>query len=105
MATATKPKKVKTTLTTHERLCEFIRKNDLIFEEGNRNSDAVTISGYALHIGVKYSSDIEDAIDEVLPDASSHDYEDELKRVFDYAKDNHYERFWETEQARSMYTF
>ncbi len=89
-----------------EKLEQFIKDNGLQFVEGRRNSDAVVISGYALHLGVSDLSDIENAIDSVFPEVSNSDcYEDELKRVFEYAESNNYGAWWSKSEAKKTYKF
>ena len=93
-----------------KKIINFIKLNNLTFERGRRNTDSTILSGYALHLGI---IDVEELIAiteeyrKTLPKDSNHffDYIDELKRVFVYACDNNYGEFWNTEGAKSSYTF
>ena len=54
-----------------EKLEKFIKDNGIVFSIGKRNFDSVTISGYALSIGITECSQLEKIIDEILPDAET----------------------------------
>lgn len=86
------------------KLEDFIKNNNLTFTEGRRNTDSVILSGYGLFIGVKNAHDLEKVIDLVLP-AAHYDYFSELRRVFQYANENAYDRWWESEIAKNTYKF
>jgi hypothetical protein len=87
-----------------EKLIKFIKDNELNFNTSGSglNSACVIISGYALHLGAINTSEIVGAILQLFPEA---DFEDELNRVFDYASDNNYEKFWSLPKAKEMYKF
>lgn len=88
---------------THEQIVkkieDFIQNNNLIFEEGSRNSDSTIICGYTLHIGGS-CEDINEAINnldnegELTPDSG---WGDELERVWDFAEENNYGKWWTPE--------
>lgn len=78
-------------------LKNFIHKNRISFYEGHRNAPAVKLSGFALFIGYSYSSELSTDFDKVAPKKLDVADFSELDRVFKYAKDNHYERYWERE--------
>ena len=99
---ATEAKKAEA--TNQELLEQFIKDNNLTFAEGNRNTDAVVISGYALHIGVVDVTVIENVIEKTV-ETRGWEYAKELKRVFEYAKDNNYGHWWTIEGAKTMYKF
>lgn len=86
-----------------EKLEKFIKDNNLKFEVGTRNSDSTVISGYALHLGVRDTEPIIEAIESTLK--STADYEGELDRVFNYALRAGYGKFWKTKDAKKLYIF
>lgn len=91
--------------TIESKLKKFIQDNGLTFEEGQRNKDSVIISGYALYLGLEESGLIEDLLDEEYPDVADGELFDEIQRVFNYARIKNYEKFWQTEEAKTMYKF
>lgn len=86
-----------------EKLKQFIKENDLNFNGSGSslNGNCVVISGYALFIGAEYDEMLE-SIDEMFPEA---DYYDEILRVYTYAVDNNYGKYWSTEDAKKRYKF
>lgn len=85
------------------KIRDFIKNNHLSFKYGRRNSDSVILAGYCLHIKCK---DVDNIIKIMHSEVgSSHDYDDEFQRVFKYAINNNYERFWKTEESKKQYTF
>lgn len=91
--------------TKEQKLVQFIRDNGLKFTEGRRNSDAVIISGFALHLGFTSSDDLVDLIDEAIDNTGDDNYWEELCRVFDFANCHNYGAWWGTEEARKQYKF
>ena len=78
-----------------EKLEKFIKDNGIVFNIGKRNFDSVTISGYALSIGITECNQLEKIIDEILPDAETKSgYKEELRKVFPYAKEHNYQNYW-----------
>lgn len=102
---ATKAKKAEA--TNQELLEQFIKNNNLTFEEGKRNTDSVILSGYALHIGESDWTILSDAIDATISGKADENYHEELERVFDYAdaNDNNYGAWWNKPGAKTMYKF
>jgi hypothetical protein len=86
-----------------EKLIKFIKDNKLNFDTSGSglNSACVIISGYALFIEASLD-DITEAVEELFPESV---FVDELSRVFDYAEDNNYEKFWSLPKAKEMYKF
>lgn len=93
------------TINKQGKLEQFILDNNLQFdgEGSDLNSDCCIISGYALHIGAD-ENDIEQAIDNVREDAVGN-YEEELERVFDFAKASNYGSWWKRTEAKEKYKF
>jgi hypothetical protein len=78
-----------------EKLEKFIKGHGLTFTVGKRNSDCTTISGYALSLGITNCHQLENIIDQILPDAEKiSGYKEELRRVFPYAKNHNYQNYW-----------
>lgn len=100
---ATKAKKAEA--TNQELLEQFIKNNNLTFEEGKRNTDSVILSGYALYIGESDVVVLMDAIDNAASETANIDYHEELERVFDYADANDYGAWWKKPGAKTMYKF
>ena len=90
-----------------EKLKTFIKDNNLSFKEGQRNTNATILCGYALFIGVEDLELIEDAIEQVFTFEVWEDGElqDEIDRVFNYTKFNNYGKWWEKPEATKMYKF
>lgn len=88
-----------------EKLELFIKNNRLDFEGigSDINSDYVIISGYALYIGVKTSSEIIKIIGDTLPSNNAHLRE--LSKVFTFARKNDYGDWWNYTEAESLYEF
>lgn len=81
---------------------EFIKNNELSFEEGNRNTTVVVLIGYAQSIGLT-----EVQLDEELQEYYDEDefVADEVTRLFDYCKARNYKKFWSTAEAKKKYKF
>jgi hypothetical protein len=84
------------------KIQKFIDDNRLGFssEGSGLNSNCTVISGYALHIGLELFDDLYNE----MPIMTNDGYE-ELQRVFEYAKDNNYEKYWTTPDAKGRWIF
>lgn len=76
-------------------------KLDLTTDGSALNSTCCIISGYALHIGI---TEINILIN-IFVDYTSNDFDEELTRVFLFAKKNNYGKWWESEEAIKQYIF
>ncbi len=85
-----------------EKLKKFIIDNNLKFEDSGSglNSDCTILAGYACYLG--FSKEDTDTLSTLMPTLHA---EKEFKKVFKYAFDNDYGKFWETEVAKKMYKF
>ena len=83
---------------------QFIKDNNLDFsgEGSSLNSNCVIIAGYACHLDIGYYPDLERIFTNT---ELSSEAKIELERVFDYAWENDYGDFWETDEAKGMYKF
>lgn len=90
-----------------EKLKTFIKDNNLSFEEGERNTNATILCGYALFIGVSDVELIKCALGEYSSTKIWYDseLEDEIERVYIYAKHHNYGKWWEKPEAAKMYKF
>ena len=93
-------------ITKNKDLVNFIIENSLNFNGSGSglNGMCVVLAGYALHLGYTNTEGLKEAINEVFPKAVGN-YEKELERVFTYADDNNYGKYWKTEDAKLMYKF
>lgn len=84
------------------KIKEFIKDNNLSFEEGNRNTTVVILIGYAQHLGLT-----EEELDAELEEQYDEDYfiAEEVTRLFDYCKARNYKKYWATEEAKKKYKF
>lgn len=82
---------------------EFIKNNELTFDgtDSSLNGNCVVLAGFICHITVGSSAGNELIYSLKL----SAEAEEELLRVFDYAYNNNYGEYWDTEDARLAYTF
>lgn len=84
-------------MTKIEKLEKFIKNNKLEFVEGRRNNDITILSGFACYI---------DATEEELKKAIKiPSLDEEIERVFDYAKENDYGEWWTEDAAKIEYKF
>ena len=89
-----------------KELVNFIIENNLNFNGSgsNLNGMCVVLSGYALYRGYTTTEFLKEAVNEVFPKAVGN-YEKELERVFTYADNNLYGKYWTTEEAKLQYKF
>lgn len=80
-------------------LKQFIKKNNLTFKEGQRNTNATVICGYALYI----HKEIEDIINAIPQTVRTGELDVELYRVWDYAEANDYGNWWYEPTNRAKY--
>lgn len=89
-------------------LKKFLKDNKITFkgEGSSLNSDCVVFSGFALHVTCDdgFCTDDLIAIIKSLP-GHNKDFEDEFRRVFDYAYVNSYYLWWNTPKAKAKYKF
>lgn len=93
-----------------QKILDFIVLNDLTFQEGERNSNSTILSGYALYIGITDVNTLIKIIDKYkksTPEDLEYfdNYEEELTRVFNYAKNHDYGKFWNSEDAKTSFKF
>jgi hypothetical protein len=88
-------------MARESKIKRFIRENDLTIDSffSELNSSCVIIAGYACHLKLD-----EETLIKRCP-VLDHEAEEELRRVFRYARDNNYGDFWKTDKAKALYTF
>ena len=83
-------------------LLKFIENNNLTFYPGGRNSNIVSLCGFACAIKATSEQCIE-AI-RTCPDWEAID-ESEIERIYDYADSNMYKHYWNSVGAKKSYVF
>lgn len=94
-------------------ISEFINSNDLDFSltGSGLNSNCVALSGFALFLADKLDIDDTNDVHQYTLDFIDNDSEfgvssyfiEEFDRVFEYAKDNNYDLWWNNEENRASY--
>lgn len=84
------------------KIQKFIKDNGLDFSGSGSdlNGNCVSVSGYALYLGLTYEKLKEEMTEEQLEDSS-----DELERVFNFAEDHNYGAWWTSDDAKEKYKF
>jgi len=103
MAVVKKPRTEKVTkIPNSTLLSKFIIDNKLTFWAGDRNSNTVTLCGYACFIG----ADDDEVVEAIrnTKDASRPD-ESEISRIWNFADQNNYQSFWNKPEAKTQYKF
>ena len=92
-----------------EKVEDFIISNKLEFNDRDSglNGNCVTLAGFICYVldeepDFNSNADGHDIIDEL---DFSVDANEELRRVFDYAYANCYEKFWKIPAAKEQYVF
>ena len=83
-------------------LKEFIKENNLSFEEGSRNSTVTVLVSYAQHLGLGQDT-LEKELEEQIKEDSF--IGSEIDRLFPYCKIKNYKKYWSTPEARNIYKF
>lgn len=83
---------------------EFIKNNGLVFGGfgSELNGHCTTLAGFICYITDEIYSEGEAIITSLK---LSDDARTELFRVYEYAFNNNYRKFWDTPQAKELYTF
>jgi hypothetical protein len=83
-----------------EKLKQFIKNNNLGFIGGSGGDvNILALCGYACYIKATELDCLKAA------DSEDSDVNSEITRVFDYAYNHNYAKFWETDKARKQYSF
>ena len=88
-------------MTKIETLKEFIKNNNLSFEEGQRNQSCTILSGFALFQGAS----IKECKEAIPMEYFTAELAQELERVYQYAERYSYGSWWGTNAAKKMYKF
>jgi hypothetical protein len=81
---------------------DFIEKNELSFEEGNRNTTIVTLIGYSQHLGLTKEQLEEELKEQIEEDGF---IQDEIDRLWQYCFNRNYKNYWVTQDAKDKYVF
>ena len=81
---------------------DFIEKNKLSFEEGNRNTTIVTLIGYSQHLGLTKEQLEEELKEQIEEDGF---IQDEIDRLWQYCFNRNYKNYWVTQDAKDKYVF
>lgn len=81
---------------------QFIKENNLSFEEGSRNTTVTILIGYAQHLGLE-----QDALESELSSQieASGFIQDEVDRLWAYCAAKNYKHYWTTPIAQKQYKF
>ena len=80
----------------------FIEENNIGFGEGERNTNVVTLIGFAQYGGVDKATFRKELSSEIRKDKF---IGEEIERLWDYCKARNYAKFWKTKLAKAQYTF
>ena len=81
-----------------EQLVKFVKDNNLIFVDGSQGDiNILALCGYATFIKA--------TLEECIGVANNEDCNDEIRRIYEYAKNNNYAAFWSTDKAKKQYKF
>ena len=81
---------------------DFIEKNELSFEEGNRNTTIVTLIGYSQHL-ILTKEQLEEELKEQIEEDGF--IQDEIDRLWQYCFNRNYKNYWVTQDAKDKYVF
>ena len=84
-------------------LRKFMQDNNLKFLPGQRNSDAVILCGFALYKNISFK----DIVEATNNYCSMLDivFNNELERVYNFAKSKNYGDWWNKDEAKKLYKF
>jgi len=81
---------------------EFIKTNNLSFEEGQRNSNLVVVTGYTQFADLN-KDDLEKALSKEIKKDKF--IQEEIDRLWSYCKTNNYYAWWKTKEAHKAWKF
>lgn len=81
---------------------EFIKQNDITFQEGNRNTSIIILIGYALYLNLS-RQDLKDQLEEEIKKDTFIDKEIDAK--WEYCKKRKYGKYWEEEDTKLKYKY
>ena len=87
-------------MTNIEKLKKFITENNLEFNGGSGGDvNILALCGYACYIEASEEDCIKAA------DSDDYDTNVEIRRVYQYADSNHYDKWWNTSIAKAQWKF
>jgi len=95
-------------MENNEKIVKFIKENKLDLTAGagsDLNSACVILAGYALHLGIVDELTLNKYVEESLGGGTPYTYDEEIHKVFEFAKNNNYGGWWAFAEAKKMYKF
>lgn len=81
-----------------KQLTKFVEDNKLTFNSGSGGDvNILALCGYATYINA--------SLKDCIKVANNKDCNDEIERIYKYAKKNNYAAFWTKPEAHTMYIF
>lgn len=81
-----------------EKLTKFVKDNNLEFHSGSGgDNNILALCGYATYINA--------SLEDCIKVANNKDCNDEIERIYEYAKTHNYAAFWTKPEAHTMYIF
>ena len=84
------------------KIREFIEKNGITFEEGQRNAMVIVLIGYSQFLELSKENLENTLVDEINADD---EIQEEIDRLWNYCASNNYKKYWKTAQAKKDWQF
>jgi hypothetical protein len=79
-------------------LKNFVKNNNLEFNNGSGGDiNILALTGYAQYVDA--------TLEECIKVVNNPSVNDEIERVYNYAKTHNYKKYWSTQQAKDNYKF
>jgi hypothetical protein len=90
-----------------EMINNFLWANDLDLsgKGSDLNSVCTIIAGFMLYMNIQHFSEVVELMRSGIDMEDSESFEQEMIRVYNYAKKKNYGSWWETKKAKSQYNF
>lgn len=85
-----------------KKIIQFIKNNNLEFEEGTRNSTIIILIGYSQYLEMN-QEELEEELEDIIIEDNF--VKEEIERLWGYCKIKKYKDFWKTETAKDQYEF
>jgi len=85
-----------------KKIIQFIKNNNLEFEEGTRNSTIIILIGYSQYLEMN-QEELEEELEDIIIEDNF--VKEEIERLWDYCKIKKYKDFWKTGTAKDQYKF
>lgn len=84
------------------KIREFIEKNGITFEEGQRNAMVIVLIGYSQFLELSKENLENTLVDEIDEDDV---IQEEIDARWNYCASNNYKKYWKTAQAKKDWEF